>query len=288
MSISPFNLLIKAIENGFANKYNIKEIMNQANLFLFNDDDKIYSEKFEIAKVLEDDGLRLPFPITAIECKKWASVIMEADTFYEISGCKSENSSPTFIQITTVVTNDGSGGDSYVSGISFDEGRKNIGTSPLEIMVYFDNKYLTMMSESKFINESARETFKMDAEKGFINTNTVAVLAVTKINNIEKFVIEVTPKSLPRKASSKSGIRKKHERITYLVEGATEFRSRGDLKPVKSGGKRGPYWKRGHWRHFEKDYFVNKKGTKTWIKPVWCGETTYEKGGKIYRVILDK
>ncbi len=95
------------------------------------------------------------------------------------------------------------------------------------------------------------------------------------INNQEYFIVENKttyrmPGGRKKKTISKS---------TFTIDKPREIRKRyvgthdyldGNGKPLKIGLER-----RGHWRNFKSDYFVNMKGKSKWINPVWVGPSSF-------------
>ena len=109
------------------------------------------------------------------------------------------------------------------------------------------------------------------------------LVSVTFINQInaskDKFIIECTPRTTKSTKSIYSK-KKKYRLITSKV-----FHS--IVNPDALGSKKCEHARRGHWRHYTSDKYVNKKGQKAWINAVWIGETECEKDNIHYKVRLD-
>jgi hypothetical protein len=73
--------------------------------------------------------------------------------------------------------------------------------------------------------------------------------------------------------------------IKKKIYNGTSVNKNGDGTPLKVGQER-----RGHWRTFRSDYFVNKQGETKWIKAYWAGPTSFndpKDPNKHYIVRLD-
>jgi len=113
----------------------------------------------------------------------------------------------------------------------------------------------------------------------------LAAMADTK-----KFIFEERP-AKPFKPTKKRKSPLLHERSLFTVLSPKDCRRYLRVKdpehvPAK-GSKKAPHERRGHYRTYRSDRYVNKKGKTVYIAPIWVGQSETERGGKVYSVRLD-
>jgi hypothetical protein len=76
---------------------------------------------------------------------------------------------------------------------------------------------------------------------------------------------------------------------TYILMKPDEIRKIAGLSKAFNGTAKTPHERRRHFRTLESNYFKNKRGETIVIPATWIGqETQFQKGDKIYKVLLDK
>lgn len=105
------------------------------------------------------------------------------------------------------------------------------------------------------------------------------------------FILEEQPKKI-RKATKKKGAWKfprAHERSIFTILRPRIIREKIGLPSLAKGqeGVKTPHERRGHWRTYRDDRFVNKQGKRQWIDATWVGHAEAQIGNKFYKVRLD-
>lgn len=109
-----------------------------------------------------------------------------------------------------------------------------------------------------------------------------------RINDPARFVVEETPLATAR-APRPGTIARSPWRPHYIVLKPKEIRTRLKLDhPVAEGGQtRAPHERRGHFRRFTAERYVNVQGQIRWVEACWVGPREAVLGPNKYVVRLD-
>jgi hypothetical protein len=148
-------------------------------------------------------------------------------------------------------------------------------------IIDFSDKTATIVPYDKSI-ESEYEIFEI---RDVVYT-TVSKLspALMYLNQPKKFIFEFHPTNMK---PSKKKIARSDRRKTYTVLRPNEIRKIMRTH-AESGRTVTGHDRRGHWRHFNSERFINNRGSRKWIDAVWVGPKEAVIGNKKYRVVLDK
>jgi len=113
----------------------------------------------------------------------------------------------------------------------------------------------------------------------------IALLYLSQINSIDYFILEETPSKQPH--LHKDRILRSHERPQYCILRPRAIRQIVQLAdPEEEHGHKAPHERRGCWRTYRDDRYVNVKGKRVWIHATWIGDDEAIVGNRKYRVIL--
>jgi hypothetical protein len=118
---------------------------------------------------------------------------------------------------------------------------------------------------------------------------TATYKTLVKLNTIDRFVLEVSPRKPSKKALKPGAIPKLRDRPEYLMLTPKEIRKYLGTHLEDTGRVQSVHERRGHIRTYpdDKERFPNAHGKSIWIDAVWIGESEAIVGNKKYRVVLE-
>lgn len=107
------------------------------------------------------------------------------------------------------------------------------------------------------------------------------------LNDPKRFVLET---SSTKKGRGFKKIPRSAYRPMYTVITPHQIRHMTGWESEKIGERNAPipHERRGHWRNYRSDRYVNLKGQRRWIDDIWIGQSEGKVGNKFYRVLLGK
>ena len=229
----------------------IQDIQRKTKVFMFSKEDQEKVEK----ELLTGEALRLPFPVTTIECPDICITIMESPSEKE-----------TYIVQALVSTHD----REMVLGF-FVSATGSV--SPISVSEFRDGVFFRKLGDDGVSEISPLMVYFADFSRK----------AVGIINCKDRFVLESTP--LKTRKSKPREVKRSFQRPEYTVIHPQIIRKTMGLD--KTGVKVRGHDVRGHWRTYESDRYVNMKGKTVWIDAHWAGPSESECSGRKYVVRLD-
>jgi len=289
----PFNTMIK-VANEVHHKSQIKDILNQSHLFDVGIK-KIDAQRMEDLKT---QPFHLPFDTTAIEAKGSLLIMskcLTSNNFLVVGLFDEGGRSPIVLGVEHPLF------IYYVKVAIGDLGKHNI-IDIIEFGVYESKDQLEYYEYQMLDNDDKRPPlssvglkfmpsakFRSTVKQKFIMPQIdLSVFCIKEINDIhsKKFVVKATPNQIPRKPSSKLGVRKRHERPIYLIKTVKEIKKTIIPDTEKRKGTKAAHPVRGHWKLFSDQRYTKMHNKKIWIEPFWSGPQQAIRGGKTYKVLL--
>jgi hypothetical protein len=180
------------------------------------------------------------------------------------------------------------------------DGSEQIGTylTILHLMVEVDTSgvttdfRVTRLRAWAFINDKLTDvTSAMRADMNIETIGNVvrdSLFLLSVLNNPEKFVLESKP--IQNRLHPKKILRSS-ERPLYTILHPTQIRKRMGLENPDmnyDGYHKRPHERRGHYRRFRAERYINVRGKRKWIESTWIGEFEAIVGRRQYKVILDR
>ena len=116
------------------------------------------------------------------------------------------------------------------------------------------------------------------------SSTELATMCVHYINHPKKFILE---ERLNKKEKETKKIKRSHMRPKYTLLSPTDIRKRMSIV-CETGRTVSGHDRRGCWREYKNERYVNMKGKKQWINSTWVGPQESSVGNKMYKVLIDK